>query len=140
MIPDSSNEMAAQRVVDGLCRQYRLPPVSVFVLPAPLQYREGDVDVLNGVWVQYYCPQDNPYELSPYAIFLSDCLWWDTEVVRFHVILHEFTHHLHHLKHGGKGAMHGVLFRRLEKEVCAIFGLEITHKSSGYVKDIRCKK
>ena len=139
MIPDISNEMAAQRVVDGLCRRYRLPPVSVFVMPSPLRYQDGD-DEVDGLWVMYDCPHDNPFELSHYGIFLSDCLWWGGEVSRLHIILHEFTHHLHYLKHDGKGAVHGALFRRLEKEVCAIYGLEITHKSSGYVKDIRCKK
>ena len=138
---DSGSEV--QRFIDSMCAEYEVPPIKVFIKSKRwIDWFVGK----EGVSACAFWPKDEGDKPGRYIAFSGESCRisgrdrntpiridhrWQV-VVKIHTIIHEFIHHYFHHHHGMHTGDHCKIFRKMEKQINAEYGIYYMYNRENY--------
>ncbi len=136
---DSCSEV--QGFIDAMCVEYEVPPIKVIIKP------KWWMDWFAGEGVSgcaFWNPRENMTER--YIVFNGETCRISANdrstpiiihyryqvVVKIHTIIHEFIHHYFHHHHGMHTGDHCKIFRKMEKQMNAEYGIYYIYNRENY--------
>jgi hypothetical protein len=136
---DSCSEV--QSFIDAMCVKYEVPPIKVIVRSKQwIEWFAGE-----GVWgCAFWHPEDKiPDRFIAFNGEVCRISGKDRNppikihyrwqvVAKIHTIIHEFIHHYFHHHHGMNTGDHCKIFRKMEKQINAEYGIYYMYNRKNY--------